>query len=416
MSRVNPIDLVLQKLHATFKADPRLERSIQLELEKLVRMTYQDSITQKTGWCMLLKVPHLAVINLFKKLTLDEKTIKRMFLDQFNIPGDPFMWGNSYYHILLLLVLYGVKYGNDSMAKNAEILVLLKLWNGRRSHLIPYCDPDTMRYVVANLSGRSYFKKFDSPMTLLMSHFAPTLLKKYGSQMRLNSDVIKRFFDQSFGRLRQLFIQDRAPDLKSGIVKARAGIATLYFAAKDKGYKLSSSKMRSNLDDDFDVVDFYSSGEFDEIIESITNYIIINIQPKYDKSVIDFIHNQSHVNKNIINLLLTSMHSVKYQKHIQEILELFLRQLQVNDKFDVCIPDFLSNVVKRKVVASKHSPVVMQFKTLIGDLTEKIFDDKINYARYCEYSDPIRGQLRKIIIYGIAYNLQKFICSKVQRR
>jgi len=415
MSRMNPINLILRKLHATFKADPRLERSVQLELEKLVRLTYQDSITQKIGWCMRLKVPHSAVLKFFKKLKLDDTTIKRMFLDRFNIPGDPFMWGNTYYHILLLLVLYGVKYGNDSMAKHAEILILLKLWNGRRSKHIPYCDPDTMRYVVANLSGRSYFKKFDSPMTLLMSHFAPTLLKTYGNQMKMNSDVIKRFFDQSYNRLRQLFIQDRAPDLETGGIKARGGIATLYFAAKEKGYKLSSSKMRSNLDEDFDVIDFYSSGEFDEIIESITNYIIVNINPKYDKQVINFIHEQSHVNTKVIILLLTAMHSVKYQKHIQEILELFLRQLQINNKFDVCVPDFLSNTVKRKVVASKHSPVVMQFKTLVGDLTEKIFDDKIPYARYGGYSDPIRGQLRKVIIYGIAYNLQKFICSKVQR-
>lgn len=415
MNRINPIDLILQKLHATFKADPRLERSVQLELEKLVRLTYQDSITQKIGWCMRLKVPHLAVLKIFKKLNFDEKTIKRMFLDRFNIPGDPFMWGNPYYHILLLLVLYGVKYGNESMAKNAQILILLKLWNGRRSKHIPYCDPDTMRYVVANLSGRSYFKKFDSPMSLLMSHFTPTLLKKYGNQMRMNSDVIKRFFDQSYNRLRQLFIQDRAPDLKTGTIKARGGIATLYFAAKEKGYKLSSSKMRSNLDDDFDAVDFYSSGEFDEIIELITNYIIVNIQPKYDRPIINFIHNQSHVNINVINLLLTAIHSVKYQKHIQEILELFLRQLQINDKFDVCVPDFLSNIVKRKIVASKHSPVVVQFKALVGDLTEKIFDEKIPYAHYGEYSDPIRGQLRKVIIYGIAYNLQKFICSRIRR-
>jgi hypothetical protein len=414
VSAINPIDLLIDKLHGSFKADPRLERSMQFDLEKLVRMTYQDSISQKGGWCMRLKVPHVDVVNLYKKLNIDESLLKSMILSHFNIPGNPHMWGNPYYHILLILTLYGVKFGNDSIANSSMSLIFFKLWNGRRSKYIPYCDPDTMKYVVANLSRRSLFKKYDSPITLIMNYFTPTLLKTYADKMRVNSDVIKRLFDQAFTRLRQLFIQDMAPDILSGKNRARSGIAALYFDAKSKGYKLSSSRV-NNADDDVNVVDLYSSGTFDELIDSVTNYIIMNTDLKYPSDLIKFINDQSHVNENVITLLLSGLHAVQYQKYIHEILGLFLQQLQINDKFDVCVANFLSHDVKQRIIASKHSPLVTQFKALIGELTEKIFNEKVQYVKYSSYSNPIRGQLRKVIIYGIAYEVQTYICSKVQR-
>lgn len=410
MARLNPIDLLIIQLSKEFKTDLRLERKVQLELEKLVSLTYQDSILQKNGWCMRLKTPHVAVINLFDKCHLNSDIIKRTILDHFNIPGNPYKWGNPYYHILLLLILYGIKYNNKSLAKNATILILVKLWNGRRTYHIPFCDPDTMKYVVAHLSKKSYFKKFDAPIIMLINHFTPTLLKKYGDQMKRNSDVMKHYFDQAYTRLRQLFVQNTAPDIKTGVLRARGGIAPLYFAAKEKGYKLSSSKQFSDMDDS-NVVEFYSSGEFDEIIENITNSIVMNITPIYSASFLNFIHQQSSVNVESIKLLTKAFHSIKYQKHIREILELIIRQLQLSNKFDVCKANFLSDVIKRKIISSKHSKHIVQLKAIADDLVERIFKDKITYVKYSRYSYPIKGQLRKVIIYTIVYDLQRFICS-----
>lgn len=414
MAKLNPIDSLIGQLLQEFKIDLRLERKIQLELEKLVRLTYQDSILQKTGWCMRLKTPHVAVINFFDKCHLDSKIVKRTILDHFNIPGDPYKWGNPYYHILLLLILYGIKYNNKSMSKNATILILVKLWNGRRTYHIPFCDPDTMKYVVAHLSNRSYFKKYDAPMIMLIKHFTPTLLKKYGDKMKRDPNVTKHYFDQAYTRLRQLFVQNTAPDIKTGVLRARSGIAPLYFAAKEKGYKLSSSRQFSDADES-NVVEFYSSGEFDEVIENIANSIVMNVAPMYDAAFLNFIHKQSYVNIESIKLLTKSIHSIKYQKHIREILELIIRQLQLSDKFDVCKANFLSESIKRRIISSKHSTLIVQLKAIVDDLVEKIFIDKITYVKYSQYSYPIKGQLRKVIIYAISYNLQKFICSKLQR-
>ena len=415
MVAVNPIDKQVQLLISNFKKDPTLERRVQLTLERLVRRIYADAISQNTGYCMIFKIPEADVLALAGAAGLSVDDVKNAFSTAWNIPKEVYMANNPYYHLALLFTLYGIRTRNESFQKTSMTLLLVRLWNGRLIHFIPYCNPDTMRYVVANLSGKYYARKYDTPMTMIVQHFVPTLLATYSAKMDEDSNFwSKRMFDQSFVRLEQLFIQNRAPDLKTGIVAARSGLAPAYYSAKEQDLKISkpTSSTASNDDDRaMSSLDYYSSHEFEELIHSMVNFITMNINPNYDKVFLEYVIKDTTVNSKAVEQILNGMHDIRYADNIRDILELTFKQLNLNQNHEVCSKNFLTEVVKKKLISSKHSTNIVQLKKLVDMLLERIFADKIGYVSYSNYSNPRRGHLRKVVFYGFAYNMQKYICS-----
>lgn len=414
MVAVNHIDQQVQLLISSFKKDPTLERRVQLTLERLVRRIYADAISQNTGYCMIFKIPESELLGLAATAGLSLDDVKTAYATSWNIPKDVYMANNPYYHLCLLFTLYGIRTRNESFQKTSMTLMLVRLWNGRLIHFIPYCNADTMRYVVANLSGKYYARKFDTPMTMIVQHFVPTLLSTYAAKMDEDSSFwSKRMFDQSFVRLEQLFIQNRAPDLKTGKTTARSGLAPAYYSAKDQDLKISKPSTGSSGDDDraMSSLDYYSSHEFEELIHSMVNFITMNVNPNYDKSFLEYVIKDTTVNSRAVDQILIGMHDIRYADNIRDILELTFKQLNLNQNHEVCSKNFLTEVIRKKLISSKHSTNIVQLKKLVDILLERIFSDKIGYVAYSNYSNPRRGHLRKVVFYGFAYNMQKYICS-----
>jgi len=412
----NPIDILLIELEKSFKNDPKLENAIKFELGNLVRKIYSESINQQTGWCMTFKIPDVAVLNLISKVNIDQQKLKTSFMSCWNIPTNIkiYMATNVYYHILLLFIVYGIRYRNDAIVKSSMILILCKIWNGRRQLYIPHCNPDVMRYVVANLSGKYWARKHDSPMLMIMNHYVPTLLKKYADDVKKDSSKTKRLWDQCWGRIRQIFISDMSPDIKTGQSTGKSGLGPLYFNAIKDGLSISTPKIKSGMGDDevsSNMIDQYTSHSHEELIDNITNYIIMNVRPKYDQFFINFVNKVTTARTMQITLILNSIHSIKYSNYIRDILELMFKQINISDKAQICNQSFLNEVIKKKIISSKHSKTINQLKNITDLLLEKIFKDKIAYRDYAEYSNPQRGKLRQITFYGFAYNIQKHICS-----
>ena len=413
MANTNPIDIIYNKLVANMEADPQLERRIQIELEKMMRKVYSDAISQNTGYCMSFKVQETDVLALANKMGFEVAEIRDAFSTQWEIPKTAYMYNNPYYHILLLCIVYGVRKHNESIKKAAMAALLFKIWNGRKIHFVKYCNPDVMRYVIANLSGKYLARKYDSPVTLIIQYFVPTLLSKYGPWVDVEVHGTKRILEQAWGRVEQLFVSNYAPDLLTGTNKARSGLSVAYYNAKEKGMKISkpSSSGGSDIDDSTSSLDYYSSNEFDDLISGAVNYIIMNINPHYDDAFVRFVNRVSTVNMKGVELILQSIHDVRYADYIRDILELMFKQLQIANRAEICSKTFLTDVVKRKFISSKHSPIIIQLKKIIDNLLEKIFDDVIKYTKYSGYSNPRQGHIRKVIFYAFSYNLQRYMCS-----
>lgn len=412
MSIANPIDELLSQFEAVLKTNPILEKQLQLELSKAVRTVYSDAISNQQGYCMTLKAPENMVLALPTKMGMDINHIRNAFIQDWQVPETAYMYANPYYHVLLFLVLYGIRKRHADIHKNALILLLCKIWNGRKMHFIRHCNPDVMRYVVSNLSGKYIARKYENPMAMIIEYTTPTLLSKYGEWIKGDSKHLKRLFNQSWGRIQQLFISSKMPNLLTGKNEATSGLATAYYDAKSKG--LSISKPTSGIDagdEDGDNIDYYSSHEFDDMITGIVNYIVMNINPSYDPAFISYVSQISTVNLKATQIILNGMHNNKYADWIRDILELMFKQMQLSNKTEICNKEFFMEVIKKKFISSKHSPIITQLKKIIDELLEKIFEDVVKYAQYSSYSNPRQGHLRKVMFYGFAHNIQKFICN-----
>ena len=414
MSRGSKIDVVLNDLRNHFKTTSDSEQKLKVELENIIRKVYVDSINQNKGYCISFKNVETDVLNLYTQLDLDQPKVSAAFATDWVIPSTAYMANNPYYHVLLLIILHCIHTRNIKIANDAMTVFLLKTWNGRKTKFIPYCNIDTMRYVIANLSGKFYARKYDSPLLMLSDKFAPTLIEKYKDRILRDSKQTKRIFDQAFVRIRQIFVQNMKPDLSAGgQSRASGGIAALYHEAKGKGYSISSPRVLSSNDENqMSTLEMYTSDSHEEAINNITTYIIINHNPVYSPQFTQYV---SRVSKNgiqsQIEILLKSIHNIRYQEYIKEILGLMFKQLPIFEKQELCSPRFYE-IVKQKIISSKHSPNVTQIKQIADLLLVEIFNNRIKSVSYNDYSPPVRGKCRSIIFLGFAYNIQNYLCRK----
>jgi len=413
MSRGSQIDVVLQDLMNHFKTTPNSEQVLRVELENIIRKVYVDSINQNKGYCISFKNVESDVLNMYDKFGLDQAKVSAAFAADWVIPASVHMANNPYYHILILITTYAIHRRNDKITKDAMTIYLIKTWNGRRSKFIKYCDVNTMRYVIAKLSGKFYARQYDSPLLMLSDKFAITLVEKYRDQILRDSKQTKRLFDAAYGRIFQLFAQGFKPDITTGKSKATGGLAPLYHEAKAKGYSISSPKVMSNAEDSgVSSLEMYTSDSYEEAINNISTFIIVNHNPVYSPQFVDHVSRMSKNGiKSQIETLLKSVHNIRYSEYIKEMLGLMFKQLPVFEKSELCSPKFY-DIVKQKIISSKHSPNVTQIKQIADLLLYEIFKNDIKTLSYNDYSTPVRGKCRAIIFLGFAYNIQTYLCRK----
>jgi hypothetical protein len=293
----------------------------------------------------------------------------------------------------------------EPLAKQALTLMLFKLWNGRLKSSIPHCSPDTMHYVVSSIMNKKYLpNKYSTPLEMIQNYFVDTIYKKYKSYILSNSKETKRLFEASFNRLRQLFRSGAVADLDNGGQKYASGLQPLYFEAKKKGLKINTS--RTSVDDEE-----VSSSTFEDQVDNITNYIVMNPNPNYPKEFVDFLLQQSKSQEKNLKVILTSLHKMEYDEYIKELLTLIFRRISDLNQQSICSESFQSQIQKR-IISSKHNHEVNQIKLIASKLLQDILQTKFSIPyNFMGYSDTNRSQLIRIVIYMLAYNIQKFNCN-----
>lgn len=411
------IEKLLQHIEQQFENDHNLLIKVTNKIKDIARNVYADAITQTTSYCMTFKIFESQVYELCNLVNLDKDTIKEAFIADWQVPRSAYMVCNPYYHILLLFVCVGLRKNNKDISDRALTLMLVKLWNGRRIKFIKFCNPDVMRYVIANLNGKYKAHHHETPIDLINNHFVPTLLNKYGNAIKANPSETKTLFDRAWSRITQTFISRRVVDLETGDKRGTSGLAPLYYDANEKNLKISkpgSNVDALNSDAEISALDSFSSNANDELINQLANYIVMNFNAfsSYDDNFISFLSKQSTVNKDGLQLILNGIHNIEFTEIIREILELMFKQLQGRvSKTDICTPDFINTTIQKKFISSKHSVTITTLKSLVDTLLEKIFDKYAKYAAYTGYCNPRKGHMRKIVFFSIGYDMQKYICA-----
>jgi len=135
MSKI--LELYNQNIIPQFKSTPGLERKIQGELGKLVTQMYQHALSSSAGYCYKFVLPILNVMTFFKLLNLTPTQVEQAYRSDWKYPSAKTrMYADPFYHVLLLLVFHGLKTKQDVFVNHAMLLILSKLWNGRKSDFI----------------------------------------------------------------------------------------------------------------------------------------------------------------------------------------------------------------------------------------------------------------------------------------
>ena len=403
-----PIDQIVDQVSKPENRE--FYRRISINLQRLIhkiQLDVMDSRKKNDGYCTTFIIPERDIYHLFDEVGVTKDQINQAFSLQWQVPTAAKMHNNPYYHILLLCILVGAKNDMDQLAQQALTLMLFKLWNGRLKSSIPHCDASTMNYVVSNMMNKKYLpNKYSSPLEMIQSYFVGTIYNKYKSNIVSNSTETKRLFEQSFNRLRQIFRSGAVADLDTGGSKYSSGLQPLYFDAKQKGLKISSSKSSDMVDNESG-----SGFGFEDQVDNITNYIVMNANPNYSTQFIDFLKEQSKSQEQNIRTILTSLHKMEYVDYIKELLELIFRRISDMTQQNICAQSFMNEIQKR-IISSKHNHDVNQIKAITDKLLQNILETKFSRPyNYMGYSDTNRSQLRRIVIYMLSYNIQKLNCQ-----
>jgi hypothetical protein len=90
---------------------------------------------------------------------------------------------------------------------------------------------------------------------------------------------------------------------------------------------------------------------------------------------------------------------------------MFRRIIELTQQ-QICNPNFFKDI-QSKVISSKHNPDVTRIKDICDKLLIDIMKTKFSKPYdYMSYSATNRAQLKRVIVYGIAYNIQKYKCHQ----
>jgi hypothetical protein len=414
VSKIADVFVVMQQ---QFHADPRIERSVYQEISRFVSTAFTQSMASDEGYCFKFNLPMSGVKKLYAVSGMEEAEVYKAYLKDWGRGAmTNQMHSDPYYQILLLLAYYGIKENKEHFYKNAMLLCLMKIWNGRKVRYIKYCDKKIMKYVTSHMVTKKHgVSKFDSPIGLLHDHYVPTLYAKYGPEIKRNPIRLKALFEQMYSRVNQLFVFNPRTNLTTGKKEAQGGLLPLYMKAREMGMSLSSPSV--DFGDEEAGYDQYSTVHIrDEITNDVVDYITMNPNPSYPKTLVDHFNKKFNIKEATIKSILQAIHNHQYHDILNDLVSIILSRTNISDKIDVCKPNFLT-VVKKTIISSKNNPDTKKIQQLCNILLKKIFDNtlKDDTGRpltkvYERYSDVTQIHIRNVLIYGIIYNIKKTVC------
>ena len=368
-----------------------------------------------SSFCFTFKIKSKIVPDTLKILGISQKEINDAFAEMWG-PGamKNHMHSDIYYQLFLFCLYIGIESKQQKIIKNALFIILMKLWNGRKSKFIPHCDPKIMQYVAQYMTSKKHLiNRYTMPYEVIINYFIPTLLKKYIPYINKDKAFgLQRLFEQAHTRFRQMFVSSNFRiSLKTGKKRSIGGILPMYKIAKTKGYSIDSKKNYQNDDKSLSFTDFISGNNLDDIITNTVNNITSNSNYKYSKLFIMNLNKELKVSVKIIDQVLHSLHNpnLKLYNDLHEILTLILHKLEIQTKEDICKAGF-AELVNTKILKSKNNPTSDKIKTKIIDLLHVIFKEINPNIILTDYSNLELVRLRKIIIRGLIFQLRKETC------
>lgn len=166
-------------------------------------------------------LPIAEVQTLFTDLSINPQRVGQVFCTSHD----------KYSQILLLLTSVGLLKSDKLIYQNALFLLLAKVWNDAADQYFPAgIDAAVMDKVIdKKLWGQHLLKKYKTPYNMLVNHFLPTLLNKYGAIVIADpSHRTNKLYTQGKMRLDQLFQNNWVIDYETGGRRYFTGLVPMY--------------------------------------------------------------------------------------------------------------------------------------------------------------------------------------------
>jgi len=411
--QINEIDQLMIKLSERASSIRGFNRKLEITLRNIVDdvTTIANKNASNRGYCLTFIIPEDKITQkIIPLLALTEEEIRVGVATAWKMPLEARVKSRPYFMVLSLLFAYAARIDNKNIAKYATKLLLFKNWNSHLRKSFPKeCNSEIMAYVIANMPSKQFLvTKFSNPLELIEKHFVSKIMTKYYSDVQKDSVNSMKVFNQTHNRIGQVFRSGRTVNLQTKQVGAKTGLAPLYYSAHRDNNRIKISS--GNAEDSF--LDFTSSHSF-EIVTSETLQLMRNtIDPMYDKPFYNAI-NKSKINvkKKTIDIITDTFYTVSRNAMYDDAISLFVTRLG-DDLSKSCSDDYYQ-IVKRKIVSSKHNIYVNRLK----DVEDKILDDifRINFPDaipFMEWSNMYKANFRELITYIIAFYVARVICHK----
>jgi len=408
LSNVNKL---YEKIIQFLNTDTSAYKKIQSNLILTVSDASVQAMSSDQGFCFKFALKNKNYKNLLQIAQLTERDLQIAFTKDWGSNSQKnHMHSDPYYQTYLFFVYFGIKENNEKIFNSALSCVLFKLWNGRKTKFLQYCNKDIMNYVTNYMCSKKHLSnRFNTPYDMIQNHFIPTLITKYGDNIKTDPLALKRIFEQGFTRLRQLFVSRTKIDIKTGKPVSEGGLVPLYQKAHQEGLSMSTINVRNNDENPASFDDYMIGSNIDNLISSTVEKIVMNSQPRYSQMFIENLRKQYKLSKNVIQKLLIQLHDYKYHNDLHDIYSIILNQTKVIDKSDICNPTF-TELVNTKVISSKNNKSSNELKSKLMTLLEDILKETIQRS-LSEYSNVHHIQLRKMVVRVLIYNLRSAICQ-----
>ncbi len=400
-----------EKIEMALLSDRALEQKVFVELTKMISSAYQHAMQQtELNYCFKFNLPYVGVGKRLYKLigiTTDE-AFDAYKKDWGSAAMTNHMHKDSYYHILLSLIYYGLKHKKPQITENSFFILLMKIWNGRREKYMPFCDPKIMSYIISKMNKKYIVGNHDSPLFMIKDYFIPTLLKKYSSNVLRNpgsTSGLKRLFEQSWGRIVQLWVQSKQVNLKTGKTENSGGLLPLYMKAKQDGSALKTTV--GNVEDE---TSYMSINEREIISQDVADFII-NSNTTRSSTFKKSLYRITNVNKTTIPIILDGIRDHSLFNDFNDLVLLLLSRLEVNSKEELCKFDLFTKL-KKKVISSKNNDEVFKIRKICNIILNTIFKKKQMDIKVEKMALPTQGKIRNLILILTLTDIKTSICHE----
>lgn len=411
---LSKINQLMKKFEEEISNDPNKKRKISSFLSNIVSSISTRAMNFDESYCMRFSLPVNFSNKFFEHIdSFTQQDLYDAFLNDWGHGAmRNKMHSDPYYQICLLLICYAITNNEKNIKNNALSIMLFKLWNGRKTRFLKWCDPDIMKYVVSYMASNRYLvTKYNDPLDLVINYFVPTLLKAYEDKIKRDPRYLKNLFEGGYVRIRQLFVQDNFTNIKTGQRESRGGLMLLYKKAHDEGLSMKNPNIRKDEENVPGFGDYLTGSQAEEVANKVSDYITFNTNPNYsDQFVRNLKLNEKiPIHKKVVKTILTQMHNHNYYDQLHEIITIMLNQLKVTSQEEICGKEFYDKF--KKSLSSKNNQNTRNRNELAMKILTDILGDELNIDLK-NFDTVNQVQMRKVLFYGIAHNLREVICKR----